>query len=364
MLGYWCYRCGQPVRGLVRHFSTILGDFVDTVFDLDSRLVRTIGPLLLRPGRLTIEYFEGHRVRFVSPVRLFLVLAIAAFFALRLTVDLDSAEVGFTIDGQARIEAAASVEEVERLRAQALAGIDEARSEPGMAPVVQSGLEAARAAIQAQAQARIDELQRAEPAQPVPPQAEPEDEDKLYLKFNDRRWDAQSNPVRFDSLGQTLNASLNRLIGRMLANAGRVRQDPALMLDAFLENLPIALFLMLPVFALLLKLFYVFKRRLYMEHLVVALHSHAFLCAALLLLALFMALRDATSAGGFWHSLLGWTEGITLVWMPLYLLVMQKRVYRQGWILTGLKYVVLGIAYTILLSFVTAGALVVSLATL
>ena len=37
--------------------------------------------------------------------------------------------------------------------------------------------------------------------------------------------------------------------------------------------------------------------------------------------------------------------------MPLYLLLMQKRVYGQGWIMTLLKYLVLGICYLVLLSF-------------
>ena len=31
LLGPHCYRCGQPVNGLVRHFTTVLGDFLDRV---------------------------------------------------------------------------------------------------------------------------------------------------------------------------------------------------------------------------------------------------------------------------------------------------------------------------------------------
>ena len=51
-----------------------------------------------------------------------------------------------------------------------------------------------------------------------------------------------------------------------------------------LSHLIIAGLVLLPVFALMLKIVYAFKRRLYMEHLIVALHSHAFLCLTLLLL--------------------------------------------------------------------------------
>ena len=37
--------------------------------------------------------------------------------------------------------------------------------------------------------------------------------------------------------------------------------------------------------------------------------------------------------------------------MPVYLLIMQKRVYRQGWIMTLFKYWVLGSCYLVLIGF-------------
>ena len=47
--------------------------------------------------------------------------------------------------------------------------------------------------------------------------------------------------------------------------------------------------------------------------------------------------------------------------MPLYLLLMQKRVYAQGWTMTLLKYCVLGICYVVLLSLGVAFTMLVSL---
>src|SRR3546814_15932721 len=59
LLGEYCYACGQPVTGMVRHFSTILGDFTDTILNWDARLPRTLWPLRVRPGFLTRDYFAG-----------------------------------------------------------------------------------------------------------------------------------------------------------------------------------------------------------------------------------------------------------------------------------------------------------------
>ena len=42
LLGPHCYRCGQPVTGLVRHFTSIIGDFFDTVLNIDARVFRTL----------------------------------------------------------------------------------------------------------------------------------------------------------------------------------------------------------------------------------------------------------------------------------------------------------------------------------
>jgi hypothetical protein len=47
--------------------------------------------------------------------------------------------------------------------------------------------------------------------------------------------------------------------------------------------------------------------------------------------------------------------------MPVYLLIMQKRVYAQGWPMTLLKYGVLGICYTVLLSFAIVASMGIGL---
>ena len=99
-----------------------------------------------------------------------------------------------------------------------------------------------------------------------------------------------------------------------------------------------------------------------MEHVVVALHSHAFLCLDLLLVLLVRALEAWVAPNpGVLASVFGWIEGLLILWMPVYLLIMQKRVYAQGWPMTLLKYFVLGTCYTILLSFAVAASMAIGL---
>lgn len=346
LLGEHCYACGQPVKGLVRHFSSILGDFFDTVFNVDSRVFRTLGPLFLKPGFLSRQYFEGHRVRYVSPVRLFFFITLVTFFVAQFALDFGDVNIN-NDDSNDDIAAAATVAEVERRRDAALAGLAEGKNDLGDAPPgVEGALTAAEAVVRSTAETRIRQLREAEARGEPPPQPT-----RDGLRFNELPWDAKTNPVTVDWLPGFANAWLNAQIGRANANVGRFRQDPDLFKEAVLGAVPSTLFVLMPVFALMLKLAYLFRRRLYMEHLIVALHSHAFLCLALLGVMLLTALEARLApADGALKGAFDLAEAALWTWMPLYLLLMQKRVYGQGWPMTLLKYFVLGVCYSVLLS--------------
>lgn len=357
LLGPHCYACGQPVKGLVRHFSSIIGDFLDSVLNLDTRIVRTLGPLFVRPGWLTCEYFEGRRVRYVSPVRLFFFLSIVTFFVAQFMISFDRDDIQIGGGDSDAIGAATTVAEVEQRRDAALADLSRARAETETVPGADGGLQAARATIRETAAARIEALREAQArGLPPPPMAN-------TLTFgSDGPWDPEKNPIAIGWLPGFANAWLNAQAARANANIGQLRTDPDRYKNALLGAIPSTLFLLLPVFALMLKLVYAFKRRLYMEHLIVALHSHAFLCLSLLLVMLVLALRDwLAPAPGALHAMFGWIEGLLFAWMPVYLLLMQKRVYRQGWPMTLFKYCAIGISYFVLLTF---GAVFTMLASL
>jgi hypothetical protein len=370
LLGEHCYACGQPTKGLVRHFSSIIGDFMDSVFEFDSRILRTVGPLLARPGYLTMEYFAGRRVRYVSPVRLFVFMSLLAFFAAKLSVHINVDEDGKspvivdTGDGSGNgIREATTVAGVEAARDQAIAALRKVRTEtantgvPGMAEGMAAGMDAAEKGVAAEAARRIAVIEKAaREGTPVPDAGSDPN-----ITFNNMAWDPETNPVKIAALPDAANDRLNGMVGDAKENIARIQKDPNLLKDAFLSNVPTTLFLLLPLFALLLKLAYLFKRRLYMEHLIVALHSHSFLCAGLLLALLLDALAGWTASLPWLSTPIGLAEVALIVWLPIYLLLMQKRVYGQGWLMTLVKYGVLGTCYFVLVSVGATLSLLVSL---
>lgn len=79
--GAFCHNCGQRVRdNSDRSLSRLVGEVLSNVFFLDNRFVLSIWYLLRFPGRMTVEFLEGKRKKFISPVTLFLFLNLIYFF--------------------------------------------------------------------------------------------------------------------------------------------------------------------------------------------------------------------------------------------------------------------------------------------
>lgn len=83
LIGSHCHKCGQSSH-LHRTVGGLFHDIAHGVFHLEGRTWHTIPLLFWRPGELTRRYVEGERVKFVSPMALFLfsVFMMVAVFAL------------------------------------------------------------------------------------------------------------------------------------------------------------------------------------------------------------------------------------------------------------------------------------------
>ena len=374
--GEFCHECGQSVRSVLRPVHGMLEDTLDLVANWDGRVVHTLPPLLLRPGFLTLEYFAGRRVRYLAPFRTMFLLCLAAFFLLPMAIDTsDSPDpVHVTVSGGS-FQDAKTPAEVDRLLKRELKQLAPTSRIPVVGSLAseqlaQARLQLTRAAMQrrialgdttAVVPQKVADLPKL-PAPRIP--SETARQNPL-----DMAWDAQKYPVHVNWLPDFLNKRMNRSLQRMHDNLAQMKGPgdhsavQARLMGQVFAALPGTMFFMLPAFALLLKVMYLFRRRLYVEHLIVALHSHAFLFLCLLLGTLFQLLALALKPHAPWLSTpLGWLINVLWIWAPIYLLVMQKRVYRQGWPMTVLKYLVVGWCYCWLLAFAILGAAAMGLA--
>jgi hypothetical protein len=101
----------------------------------------------------------------------------------------------------------------------------------------------------------------------------------------------------------------------------------------------------IPLFALVLKILYLFKRRFYIEHLVFALHTHAFVFLHTILII---------GIGLFLNWKLPNLTGIVCTLLSFAviagLLIAIRRVYRQNWFATLFKFALGSAIYVVLLS--------------
>ena len=79
LAGEYCAGCGQKDVDLLE-FKKLIKDFFDHHLDWDSRLFRTIKYLITSPGYLTTQYWNGKRVIYVPPFKLYLITSLLYFF--------------------------------------------------------------------------------------------------------------------------------------------------------------------------------------------------------------------------------------------------------------------------------------------
>lgn len=116
------------------------------------------------------------------------------------------------------------------------------------------------------------------------------------------------------------------------------------------EKLPIVMFFVLPIFALLLKLLYIRRKRYYVEHIIFTLHIHSF---AYLIFAISIVLLEALPNGTL-YTIIG-----TFALLLLYSVLSFRNVYKQNYFKTLIKASMIGFTYSFVLLFTfTIGTLI------
>ena len=279
--GNFCQQCGQATHLHVPSAREFLHEFIAHYVALEGKLWNSLKLLLFKPGLLTREYIEGRRVRYVEPLRLYLTFSII-FFAI---FKMSGVEI-WSKDGEES------------------------------APIVISLSNKKPAAAEAKLAAKAEV--------------------------------ASDNPVSEKSEMTETSETLRRYSPALAARVDRLNAMPEaqfkdLLKRTFFSYLPYAIFLMMPVFALYLKLLYLGTGRRYGEHFLFALHSNAF---AFLMLSLF------TVADG-WN----FVRFVLLAWLTFYLPTALRRVYGGSRKVTALRWMVLMFLHVITMGFAMAGAL-------
>jgi hypothetical protein len=265
--------CGQRDIPPYPSVRELAMDAISEFSGWDGRLASTLRALR-RPGMLTREFLEGRRARYISPLRVYL-MASLVYFVLAASAPDVKLESGKTLFVGLRVGATSTED-------------NRATSRPERVGDVASGaLEKGEALSAVERQAVLEEI-------------------------------AQAPAV--------LQPFLRRAV-----------EDPDGFRRGVFQTMPRMLFVLLPIFAGIVALFY--RGRKYPEHLYFAIHLHAFIFLALAVTELMKFTQVA---------LLVVVAGlISLIWIPIYATLAFRRVYGGSLGRTLMKEVAIGAIYAV-----------------
>lgn len=310
--GQYCANCGQRAKGRLISVVELIRDAFGDLFELDSRLWRTLIPLLTRPGQLTRDYLEGRRASYMPPFRTYLVLSILFFFA-----SFFNPEDNFGI----LFEPTTETGELTPDDGEEDASVDDAISE--VQEEVLAGL----------AEEGIITNDKTGDSN--------EDSGSLNITFDDDSADCTFENFDSSDMPPWLARRLTK--ERLEQTCSEVRADNGReFLDKLKDNGPIALIILLPLMALVQKALYPLSKRYYVEHLLFFVHYHAFFFLVLTVQLSFAAIVEFA---GLPSAIANATATATTVYIPVYLYKAMRRVYGQRHFVTLTKFIALTLAY-------------------
>src|SRR5262249_20829668 len=325
--GHWCAQCGQPAIEYRRSFRYVVADLLNEFLNWDSKFFTTIALLILKPWRLTNEFLAGKRVRYVNPLRLYLLASILFFFA----VNYGTKGIHFDpskLDAKDRAELESDLKDAD-LPPEARKKLEELlrESSPSPAPSPLTS----------------------EPSPPLVPEGNPQKRE--YGKIGERPF------VVFDQ--SKSSTPFERWIeARAKEKMGEKGTKMGLFISTLFSNLPYMMLCCIPLFALVLKVLYIRRRIFYIDHLIYALHIHSFFYAGIMLIVLVTISLNRTIPGtlGGWVIALLWVAFAVQIWLSI------RYVYRQGWFISTFKFFVGGFIYLIVLFLALAATFFITLA--
>ena len=346
--GQYCGNCGQRARSRLISMWELLSDAFGDLFELDSRIWKTLVPLLVRPGKLTYEYLQGRRASFMPPFRTYLVLSIL-FFLVLLFDPKEDFGILFEPTEESTEQVTEDGKSAEEIRNEVL---DELIAE-GLLPPGANEEKAAESTESANAEEAdvkaTDESESKEYWDGIQITVNGDDSDD---DDSESESDADCDVDSMDDLNMPDWLSRRLTKERLQVVCEKVSADDGkALLEKLKENIPAALFLLLPLMAIVLKMFYPLSKRYYVEHLLFVVHYHAFFFLMLILQMLFSRL-------GIWlrlpEGIVELTLVITSLYVPVYLYKAMRKVYGQGHLATMPKFLGLAIAYFVGLAAILA----------
>lgn len=351
----FCPVCGQSNTDNNITFWVLIKEFIDNYLGIDSKMAHSFLPFLLRPGSLTNRFQEGKIKHFIHPIRLYLVMSIFYFF----TISYLLSGVNFTsLEQNAKSSISAELDDlVKNDRLSLLPDSvkvnfvpDSLRSEFSESEDFQELFDAISSKYGSDFG---DDLDIDLTGIPLPDEKKEPYFERMHRLARDARI---SDDAFIDSLGSGNGSDDFNFFGEsetkhLKSQIRKVFKNDEGFKGFMLGNLPLMMFILIPLFAGVLKMIYVRRNHLYIKHVVHALHVHSFayLMYAICLLIIFKIFTESNFPGMNVEAVRWTLSVIFFVGVSTYVYASFLKVYRQGWFKTLIKFNIVGFVYSFFL---------------
>lgn len=337
-LNNYCPNCGQENNHNQASFSTLVIDFLNNYFSLDSRFSMSLLPFFLKPGYLTIRFMEGKRASFVNPIRLYLIISLVFFFIFNM-ISKDVVRQSIkTVDRATDNLSDSSRQVLDQVMAGDIEGFESDT-------VIQLyGLNADSTEANYQLSFKKPDSTNTFLT-----------EDNIQLYMSLRKNIALTVDEVMDSLNTSGLSTMQYQLTKQLVRLDRAEGE--VVVSQLLKNLPIMMLFTLPFFALILKLLYIRRKQYYITHLVHALHLHSFA---------YVVFGFVFAASYYWLPVGAFSDFLVLggfIAVSTYSYISFLNVYKQGWFKTLVKFNIIGFLYFWLLLLAVMIEMIVSVYT-
>ncbi|MDG1729244.1 MAG: DUF3667 domain-containing protein [Algibacter sp.] len=311
----FCPHCGQQAKDELT-VKVLFYNTISNYFSFDARFFKSFLPLLFKPGYLASKFIEGKRLLYLHPAQMYLFIAVVFFFLFSFIQRNQVQSLDNTLAKTLKQDKVSNIitNDFVQDSINALQLIKQKMEDSIARLEIRQRLEGNRF-IHGFSDEKIDSLVMSEDFRK---------NDIASFDFNTKFLDSliaidAPDDVIYKNMGMDADAGgLQRRIYKQSLRFYKSRKGGSI-LQTFYDTIPIAMFFLLPIFALILKILYR-KQGLYAHHLVFSFYFFSFLFTVFSIIL----------AVNFIVDIPDWIDWLVALSTFIYLYLALRRFYHQG----------------------------------
>lgn len=366
VIGHYCHNCGQENIEPKESVWHLVSHFFQDMTHFDGKFFTSLKDLIVKPGFLSNEYMIGRRVRYLNPIRMYLFTS-AIFFLLFFSlysVDEKSFRIG-DVNGKTltqikQMDSAQFAAFTMKLNNGKSMGKEDFKRkvdsmDASIFALLSKKIDSNKVFTRQKVKASVDTMDSAKVSAFTKKVTKGLPMSRAEFNSSFESFSIAPGNYRskkeYDSLLKSGVKKHNwierQLVYKNLELKEKYGSDPKLMLTAlinrFMDTLPQMLFVLLPLFALILKLIYIRRKQFYyVDHMIFTIHLYIFTFLIMLITFGIGKLRSVLH----W----GWLNFLTVLFvlsMFFYFYKALRNFYKQRRAKTIVKYIILLIMFLV-----------------